>query len=166
MTFKGQTKPFADSLETTFDINIKDLDIPYYLAYLPLKLNFKIVSAYLDTQTKIAFIQYKDKGPSLTVTGNIALKKVALDDEKKNPLFRLPLLEIGIAPTEPLKKDRSPLQDLHPIPGIDCSEESEWGPQYRCLSSPEKRDPSPSAPVKEKKRRIRAPYPSMWMRSS
>ncbi len=29
---------------------------------------------------------------------------MALDDEKNNPLFRLPLLEIGIAPTEPLKK--------------------------------------------------------------
>ena len=54
---QGKTKPFADSLETTFDINIKDLDIPYYLAYLPLKLNFKIVSAYLDTQTKISFVR-------------------------------------------------------------------------------------------------------------
>jgi uncharacterized protein involved in outer membrane biogenesis len=101
---QGKTKPFADSLETAFDINIKDFDIPYYLAYFPLKMNFKIVSAYLDAQTKLAFIQYKNKGPSMTVTGAISLKKVALDDGKKNPLFRLPLLEIGIAPTEPLKK--------------------------------------------------------------
>ena len=101
---QGKTKPFADSLETSFDINIKDLDIPYYLAYFPLKPNFKIVSAYLDTQTQLTFIQYKDKGPSLTVSGNVSLKKMALDDEKKNPLFRLPLLEIGIAPSEPLKK--------------------------------------------------------------
>ncbi len=101
---QGKTKPFVDSLETTFDINIEHFDVPYYLAYFPLKLNFKIVSAYLDTQTQLSFIQYKDKGPSLTVSGNLFLKKVALDDEKKNPLFRLPLLEIGIAPSEPLKK--------------------------------------------------------------
>jgi len=40
----------------------------------------------------------------LTLTGNVALKKVALDDNKKNTLFRLPLLEIGIAPTEPLRQ--------------------------------------------------------------
>ncbi len=60
-------KTFCRFLETTFDINIKDFDIPYYLAYLPIKLNFKIVSAYLDTQTKLVFIQYKGKGPSLTV---------------------------------------------------------------------------------------------------
>jgi len=100
---QGNSKPFADSLETVFDININDLDIPYYLDYLPMKLNFKIVSAFLDAQTKVSLIQYNDKGPSLTVTGNVALKKVVLDDEKKNPLFRLPLLEIGIAPSEPLK---------------------------------------------------------------
>ncbi len=101
---QGNTKPFGDTLETVFDININDLDIPYYLAYLPMKLNFKIVSAFLDVQTKISFIQHRDKEPSLTVTGNVSLKKVALDDNKKNPLFRLPLLDIGIAPTEPLRQ--------------------------------------------------------------
>jgi hypothetical protein len=101
---QGETRPFADSRQTSLDINIKDLDIPHYLAYLPAKLNFKISSAYLDMETKISFIEYKEKGPSLTVSGNVFLKKVALDDEKKNPLFRLPLLEIEIAPSEPLKK--------------------------------------------------------------
>jgi len=101
---QGNTKPFGDTLETVFDININDLDIPYYLAYLPIKLNFKIVSAFLDVQAKVSFLQPRDKSPSLTVTGNVALKKVALDDNKKNPLFRLPLLEIGIAPTEPLRQ--------------------------------------------------------------
>jgi len=100
---QGNTKPFGDTLETVFDININDLDIPYYLAYLPIKLNFKIVSAFLDAQTKISFVQHRDKQPSLTVTGNVSLKKVALDDDQKNPLFRLPLLDIGIAPTEPLR---------------------------------------------------------------
>jgi len=101
---QGNTKPFGDTLETVFDININDLDIPYYLAYLPMKLNFKIVSAFLDVKTKVSFLQHRDKQPSLTVTGNVSLKKVALDDDKKNPLFRLPLLDIGIAPTEPLRQ--------------------------------------------------------------
>ncbi len=101
---QGETKPFADSRQTSFDINIKDLDIPHYLAYLPAPLKFKISSAYLDTDAKITFIEYKEKGPVLTVSGNVSLKKVALDDEKKRSLFGLPLLEIGIAPSEPLKK--------------------------------------------------------------
>ena len=28
---QGKTKPFADSLETSIDVNIKDINIPYYL---------------------------------------------------------------------------------------------------------------------------------------
>ena len=34
-TIQGKTKPFADSRESSFDVNINDLDIPYYLAYAP-----------------------------------------------------------------------------------------------------------------------------------
>jgi uncharacterized protein involved in outer membrane biogenesis len=101
---EGTTKPFADSLETSIDINIKDLDIPYYLAYAPTKMNFRLASAYLDTQMKVSFIQTKDKKPSLTVAGNVSLKKIAVDDGKKKPLLRLPLLEISIAPSEPITK--------------------------------------------------------------
>jgi uncharacterized protein involved in outer membrane biogenesis len=103
-TLEGKTKPFADSLETSIDVNIKDLDIPYYLAYVPMKMNFKVVSAYLDTDAKISFIETKQKKPTLTVTGDVSLKKIAVDDEKNKPLLRLPLLGVSIAPSEPLSK--------------------------------------------------------------
>jgi hypothetical protein len=103
-TLQGKTKPFADSLETSFDINIKDLDIPYYLAYFPMKMNFKIVSAFMDTKTNISFIETKGKKPSLIVVGNVSLKKIAVDDQQNKPLLRLPLFDISIAPSEPLSK--------------------------------------------------------------
>ncbi len=103
-TLQGKTKPYADSLETSFDINISDLDIPYYLAYFPIKMNLKIVSAYLDTQTKISFIQPKGEKPSLTVTGNVSLKNIAVNDQQNKPLLRLPLLSISIAPSRPIEK--------------------------------------------------------------
>ncbi len=101
---EGTTKPFADSLETSFDINIKDLDIPYYLAYSPTKMNFRVVSAFLDAQIKLSFIQTKDKKPSVTIAGNVSLKKIAVDEGKNKPLLKLPLLDISIAPSEPIAK--------------------------------------------------------------
>ena len=101
---EGNTKPFAESRESSFDININDLDIPYYLAYVPMKMNFKIVSAFLDTQAKVSFIETKDKKPSVTVSGNVSLKKIAVDDSQSKPLLRLPLLAVSIAPSEPLSK--------------------------------------------------------------
>ena len=103
-SIRGQTKPFHDSLETSFDININELDIPYYIAYIPTKMNMKIRSAYLDTQAKISFLQPKDKKPSVTVTGNISLKKIVVEDGQNKPLLRLPLFDISIAPSEPLSK--------------------------------------------------------------
>jgi uncharacterized protein involved in outer membrane biogenesis len=101
---EGETKPFEDTLETRFDIRFENMDIPYYLAYLPIKLNFKIVSAYLDTQAKVSFIQSRGAERSLTVTGNLSLKKIALNDLKGNPLLRLPAINISIAPTNPIAK--------------------------------------------------------------
>jgi len=148
-TIQGETKPFADSLETTFDINIKDFDIPYYFAYFPLKLNFKIVSAYLDTQTQVSFIHYKDKEPSMTVSGRVSLKEVALNDVKNNPLFRLPLIDIGIAPTEPLKKIFHLSKVSIQSPELEVQRNSKGALNIESLL-PEKRETQPS-PAPEKK---------------
>ncbi len=146
---QGKTKPFADSRETSLDINIKDLDIPYYLAYLPLKLKFKISSAYLDTETKISFVEYKEKGPSLTVSGNVFLKKVALDDEKKNPLFRLSLLEIGIAPSEPLRKAFHLSRISIQSPEFDVQRNPKGALNLESLLPEQKGAQSPPAPEKK-----------------
>ena len=102
--FQGKTKPFADSLETSIDVDIKDINIPYYLAYVPMKMQFKVVSAYADTAAKISFLETKERKPSLTVAGTVSLKNIAVNDEKDKPFFRLPLLDVSIAPSEPLSK--------------------------------------------------------------
>lgn len=98
----GKTKPFLTSRETSFDVNIRDLDIPFYLNYVPVKLNCKLTSAKLDTKVNINFIVHKDKSPSLVIAGDVALNKVALDDKQNNKIFRLPALNIALASVEPL----------------------------------------------------------------
>ena len=55
---EGKTRPFADSLETTLDVNISDLDVPYYLAYVPKDLlTFAMPSCRLDAKLVIAFVR-------------------------------------------------------------------------------------------------------------
>jgi hypothetical protein len=100
VSFKGETKPFKDSLETHLGINIKDLDIPFYMAYSPFKMPFKMESGFLDINTAVSYVQYKDKPPSLNVTGNVALKKIKIIDLKRNPLVSLPALEISFATSD------------------------------------------------------------------
>ncbi|MHB8880961.1 MAG: DUF748 domain-containing protein [Thermodesulfovibrionales bacterium] len=97
VSFQGMTKPFADSLETSFDINIRELDIPHYLAYLPMKPDFKIRSALLDARAVVSFVQYKSKTPAITLSGDIDLLKVRITDLADGPLIDLPALRLSIA---------------------------------------------------------------------
>ncbi|HTR45180.1 MAG TPA: DUF748 domain-containing protein, partial [Thermodesulfovibrionales bacterium] len=100
VSFKGMSKPFANSHETSFDVNMKDVDIPYYLAYVPFRMNFKVSSASLNTKAMFYFTQYRDKPPTIAIEGDIDFRKVAIADRKGNPLIKFPLLAISIASAE------------------------------------------------------------------
>jgi hypothetical protein len=99
---QGKTKPFQESLETVFDIDIKDFNLPYYLAYAPFDLNFKLLSGTIDTKIQLSYIQSRDKKPSLSIKGDVALKQFAVDDKKGLPVIRIPSLNIAIVNIEPL----------------------------------------------------------------
>lgn len=100
VSFKGKTKPFKDSLETHLEINIKDLDIPFYLAYLPFRMPFNMPSGFLDINTDVSYIQYKNRPPSLNLSGNVAFNKIRIVDLKQNPLVSIPTFEISFAPSD------------------------------------------------------------------
>ena len=97
----GKTQPFLTSRETSFDIDIKDIDVPFYLQYVPVKMNFKLTEARLDSKIKLNFIMHKDKSPELKLTGQAALRKVTLDDLQGNKILRLPALTVNLASIEP-----------------------------------------------------------------
>ncbi|NNG48042.1 MAG: DUF748 domain-containing protein, partial [Deltaproteobacteria bacterium] len=100
VSFRGKTKPFKDSLETSFDIDIRKFDIPYYLEYVPFQRNFDVRSSYLDTKGIITYTQYKDRAPTLVFTGRVAFDTIDVRDLAGKPLLRLPLLEFSIASAE------------------------------------------------------------------
>jgi hypothetical protein len=104
VSFKGETKPFKDSLETHLGIAIKDLDIPYYMAYSPFKMTFKVPSGFLDVNTEVSYVQYRDRPPSLNVSGNVALKKIKVVDLKQNPLVSLSAFGVSFAPSDLIAK--------------------------------------------------------------
>jgi len=104
ISLKGETKPFADTRETIFDVQIKDLDIPYYLAYLPLKIDYKVNSAYLDVNSIISFAQLEDRPPIISVKGDVRLKQIDITDGEKNPLLKIPSLDISFEDADLLIK--------------------------------------------------------------
>ena len=100
--FHGKTKPFAESLETVLMVDVTDLNIPYYMAYVPVELNFRLISALLDAKVQLSYTQHHDKKPTLKISGDLALKDLAIDEKKGQPLIRLPRLDVTMAAVEPL----------------------------------------------------------------
>jgi uncharacterized protein involved in outer membrane biogenesis len=103
--FKGKTKPFSESLETTFEVNISDLDIPHYLEYVPLQRDYEIPSAFLDVKAVISFTQHKDKPPTLRAEGDVILKEVRISGKDKSPMVRLPMVKGVIFPSDLAARD-------------------------------------------------------------
>ena len=100
-TLEGRTKPFEESLESFLDINIKGLEIPRYMPYVPVKTNFVLNSGTVDVAAKISFKRGKDKTPTCTVTGDVAVKNISMDDLAKNPLVRLGTVDIALGTIQP-----------------------------------------------------------------
>jgi hypothetical protein len=102
---KGRTKPFSNSLETSFDLEIKGLNLPYYLAYIPADINFRLLSGILNAKSIITYIQYKEKQPSLGITGDIDFSNIEALDKKGDQMFSSPSLKITIASSDLLSKE-------------------------------------------------------------
>jgi uncharacterized protein involved in outer membrane biogenesis len=101
----GKTKPFADSQETTLDVNINDLDLPYYLAYVPKDfLTFAMPKGRLDANLVIVFVRKGKNEQTLAVKGDVGLRELAIDDKQGGPVVRLPRLGLGLASVEPLAR--------------------------------------------------------------
>ncbi len=100
-TIEGKTKPFADSLETEFDINIHDLDLADYLGYVPAHKKFKLLSGALDLTGKLSYVLHEDKGPDLVLTGKMTLRDIDLADESSKSLWKVNKTEFEIASVKP-----------------------------------------------------------------
>jgi len=99
---EGRTKPFAESLETVFDINIENLDLFRYLAYLPMKMRFSVPSGYLDTKIELSFRHHTDRTSSLALKGEASISKLVVDDEAGRTVLNIPAFKVSIREVEPL----------------------------------------------------------------
>ena len=102
---EGRSKPFHDSLETLFQIDLNGIDIPYYLEYLPKQIRMKILSGTLDLQASISYTQFKqDKPPVLKTSGKLGLSNLSITDMKDLPLLTIPRISIEVAPSQILAR--------------------------------------------------------------
>lgn len=81
LEFAGKLKPFEKGLQATVDINLKELDIPYYAAYYPEKLPVKILKGGLDTSLKISHHLVREGKSDVNISGAVAINNLAVAEE-------------------------------------------------------------------------------------
>jgi uncharacterized protein involved in outer membrane biogenesis len=96
----GETKPFLDSRESTIRLDLDNLQIPKYVEYSPIELNFKIPSGQLNTELTVGFRTKADKPAMLSVSGNVGIKDLRLQEKNDAPLLNLPAFDVAIDAVE------------------------------------------------------------------
>jgi len=126
VSLKGESKPFSGSLETKFNIVLNNLDIPYYLSYSPIKMKFKVPTGYLDANTSISYVQYKNKkAPKLIVSGDVSLRKFKVTDTENRPVINIPGLSVAISSAELISKDIDVAKVVLDSPRLDVSRDAQ-----------------------------------------
>ncbi len=99
---KGRTKPFSETKEAAFDIELADLSIPTYMEYVPVALRFTVPSGSIDTKVGLSFEQPEGRVPTLSVSGHVAVRNLAVRDLASKPVATLPLLDVTIGKSDVL----------------------------------------------------------------
>src|SRR5947209_8258484 len=103
----GETKPFKDSRESTIHLNIDKLQIPKYVEYSPVELNFKVPSGQLNSKLTVTFRTLKDKPSVLSISGNVGVADFVLHERTDTPLLNLPAFDVIIDDVEVFAKQAS-----------------------------------------------------------
>ncbi|MBD8900347.1 DUF748 domain-containing protein [Rhodanobacter sp. DHG33] len=97
----GQTKPFADSLESDVSFSLDHLDLPRYLGYVPAKLPVAIPRGQLSGKLDLQFVQAKS-GPQVRLGGQLQLDDFALATPGNVPLLEITRANAALDDVEPL----------------------------------------------------------------
>lgn len=105
LALDGKLKPFARSVEYSLDINLRQLDLPYYFAYIPAKLPIRIERGTAATQLEVTYRNPADRNPELEVRGTVSLAGLRLAERSGAPLTELDRLEVGISRASLLNRE-------------------------------------------------------------
>jgi uncharacterized protein involved in outer membrane biogenesis len=105
LKLEGKLRPFLKGDETSFNVNLKELSLPYYFSYYPGTPPVQMDSGLLSTNLEIVHRIPRGKNPELEMKGNIILANIAMRDRSGAPLLSLVRGEARISRGEVLARD-------------------------------------------------------------
>ena len=120
----GKTKPFSDSLETFFDIEIGRISLPRYMGYLPVAPNFRLVSADLEGRIRLSYVQPTKGNPSFSLEGALSLRDLLIEKLGRIKWLSAQGIDADISSFEIFSRKISLSRILINSPGILMSRDS------------------------------------------
>jgi len=108
----GEVKPFSEALTSTLQLQIDNIDLPYYSSYLPSERGFTVASGHLGIDVTLAYHINAGNLPELQLKGDIAVTGLRLRDKAGADLIFLPLTQLHINDAD-LFAGRIALGDLY-----------------------------------------------------
>lgn len=135
----GKLRPLAKSLETSAIITIRKLDIPHYMAYLPLSTPISFSSGTISTTTEITYRVSSSAKPEVTLSGALRLEKIRMMDKQGKPLLKLDsgLMRINQADIFTCRFDLAALETAGLEVFLERDLQGRWTWQHLQNSAPE-----------------------------
>ena len=93
--FTGKTKMVGRQLEAHIDLSLTDLDIPYYLAYLPMDKNVSIINGKADLDMDLIFASSPGAENSLSLQGGATLRNLWIQDAAGKAIAKIPATRLA-----------------------------------------------------------------------
>lgn len=90
----GKAKPLAKAVEAELHLKLIDLDLPHYLAYLPVQMPIKLPSGSLSLDLNLVYRIHKDKKPELLIKGLTQINDLSVTETNGAPLLDLEQLDL------------------------------------------------------------------------
>ncbi|HTH95243.1 MAG TPA: DUF748 domain-containing protein [Rhodocyclaceae bacterium] len=85
INLQGKALPFSDHREASLNVKLSDFDLTGVDEYAPDLKGLKLLSGLLDTDLNVTFSQIDGKPAALSVTGDVVLRKLGVDNKKGLP---------------------------------------------------------------------------------
>jgi hypothetical protein len=94
---EGKLRPFPRAVEATATVELKDVSLPYYLAYVPGELPVRVESGSVSAKVAVSYRAAQKENPELALSGSVMLANMKVADRTGAPFLALTRLDAGIA---------------------------------------------------------------------
>lgn len=94
---EGKLRPFPRAVEASVAVELKDVSLPYYLAYVAGELPVRVESGRVSAKVALTYRAAQKENPELALAGSVSLAGMKVADRTGAPLLALTRLDAGIA---------------------------------------------------------------------